>query len=409
MRDYSPQSLPGKTRRVLQARVGPRCGLKEYRVLWLIGCLLGWLAGLGVAESRAHDPGLSTVQGEWSGDRLSLVAGFAPADVESLLPPAAPRAERWGAEEFAAVRGHLQAVAPRLWEISSDGSPVPAGEATVELLPGDNVSFRVAVRLPPATSTVSLRAARLPELPAGHRQFLIVTDERGSVLAKKLLSARDAVIEVSRGPATAPKQPATSTPGAAPVAEASDLPGALEFVRLGIEHIWTGYDHLLFLFALLVVCRTFRSIVGIVTCFTVAHSLTLALATLEWVSVPARVVEPLVAASIVFVGVENLLSRGAEPKGRWALTFGFGLIHGFGFASVLRDLGLGSGGQGVALPLFTFNLGVELGQIALAGVVMPVVWHLRRSPAFLARGVPAISAVVAVAGLYWLAQRVVFS
>jgi hydrogenase/urease accessory protein HupE len=147
--------------------------------------------------------------------------------------------------------------------------------------------------------------------------------------------------------------------------------------------------------------------VAIVTCFTLAHSLTLALATLDLVHVPARWVEPLIAASIVFVGVENLFRRGEEPPGRWALTFGFGLIHGFGFASVLRDLGVGGGGRGLLMPLFSFNLGVELGQVVIAAVVLPLVWRWRKNEKFVARGVPALSGAVALMGLYWLLERTV--
>jgi hypothetical protein len=107
--------------------------------------------------------------------------------------------------------------------------------------------------------------------------------------------------------------------------------------------------------------------------------------------------------------VENVWRRGEEPRGRWALTFGFGLIHGFGFASVLRDLGVGGGAQGIAMPLFTFNLGVELGQIAIAAVVLPLVWQLRKHEGFRRRGVPALSALVALAGLYWLLERTLFA
>jgi hydrogenase/urease accessory protein HupE len=205
-----------------------------------------------------------------------------------------------------------------------------------------------------------------------------------------LLSARDLVLEVPL-----PDEP---------VAERPTFWG---FVKLGVEHIWGGYDHLLFLFALLIVCRTFRSIVAIVSCFTIAHSITLALATLDVVNLPAKWVEPAIAASIVFVGVENLLRRGEEPKGRWALTFAFGLVHGFGFASVLRDLGLGRGSEGIAMPLFTFNLGVELGQIAIAAVVLPIVWQMRKDEKFVQRGVPVLSALVAAAGLYWFLDRTV--
>ncbi|MEO7597450.1 MAG: HupE/UreJ family protein, partial [Opitutus sp.] len=148
------------------------------------------------------------------------------------------------------------------------------------------------------------------------------------------------------------------------------------FLRLGVTHIWTGYDHLLFLFGLLIVCRTLRTVVAIISCFTVAHSLTLALATFDLATLSPRWVEPAIAASIVFVGLENLWRRGAEPRGRMLVTFCFGLVHGFGFANVLRGLGVGSGGRGIALPLFTFNLGVELGQIAVASLVLPIMWQL---------------------------------
>ncbi len=180
------------------------------------------------------------------------------------------------------------------------------------------------------------------------------------------------------------------------------------FFELGVRHIWTGYDHLLFLFGLLAVCASFRSCVTIVTCFTLGHSLTLAAATLDWANLPARYAEPLIAASIVYVGLENLWRRGSEPPRRGALTFCFGLIHGFGFAGVLRELGVGRG-EDVFLPLFSFNLGVEAGQIVIAAAVLPIVWRLRKNEKFLRRGVPAVSALVAAAGLYWLLERTVFA
>jgi hydrogenase/urease accessory protein HupE len=145
-----------------------------------------------------------------------------------------------------------------------------------------------------------------------------------------------------------------------------------------------------------------------VTCFTLAHSLTLALATFNLVHLPSRFVEGAIAASIFFVGAENLFRRGEEPRGRWAVTFGFGLIHGFGFASVLRDLGLGAD-RSVIGPLFSFNLGVELGQIAVAAIVLPLIWRLRQVKKFVDRGVPALSIAVAAAGLFWLLQRTVFT
>jgi hydrogenase/urease accessory protein HupE len=182
-----------------------------------------------------------------------------------------------------------------------------------------------------------------------------------------------------------------------------------DFLQLGVRHIWTGYDHLLFLFGLLVVCRSVRSIVIIISCFTVAHSVTLALVTLGAVHLPSGLVEPLIAASILFVGLENLVRRGAEAKGRGAVAFGFGLIHGFGFANVLRDLGVGASGSSVAVPLLGFNLGVELGQLAVALIALPLLWQLRKSPAFTRLGVPMLSGLVAAIGLYWLLERTVLS
>ena len=180
------------------------------------------------------------------------------------------------------------------------------------------------------------------------------------------------------------------------------------FLELGIEHIWTGYDHLLFLVGLLIVCSRFRTIVAIVCSFTVAHSITLGFAATNTLNLPNRLVEPLIAASILFVGAENLIRRGAEPKGRWAVAFAFGLIHGFGFASVLRELGFGTSDRSIALPLFSFSLGVEMGQIAFAAVFLPVVWQLRKRPGFIRRGVPIISALVAAMGLYWFLERTIF-
>lgn len=354
------------------------------RLAVLFGCFLSF--------ARAHDPGLSTAQGEIKAAFFEIVIGFAPADVEQLLPPSVLRAERWDQEHFELVRPDLLPLARGLWEIRAGDSSLQASAEDVQLLPGDNVSF--TLRFPVAKEgKVTMRALSLSRLPSAHRQFVIITDERGEGMARKLLSAKDNTVEVPIG-----------VDGADTVHTGAGLT-FWRFISLGVEHIWTGYDHLLFLFALLIVCRTFRSIVGIVTCFTVAHSLTLAMATLDVVNLPSRWVEAAIAASIVFVGIENLCRKGEEPRGRWVLTFAFGLIHGFGFASVLRDLGVGYSSAGIAMPLLAFNLGVELGQIAIALVVMPLVWRFRKNVRFLRIGVPAVSLAVAVAGLYWLVER----
>ena len=183
----------------------------------------------------------------------------------------------------------------------------------------------------------------------------------------------------------------------------------LEFFSLGVRHILTGYDHLLFLFGLLIVCRTPRSALLLITCFTLAHSLTLALSTFGLVDLPSRFVEASIAASILYVGLENLLRRDAVLRGRWLLTFAFGLIHGLGFASVLHEMGIAKTGLSAVVPLVAFNLGVEAGQLTIAALVLPIIWQLRKRPGFLRVGVPACSVLVGAAGAYWLFERTVLS
>jgi hypothetical protein len=153
-----------------------------------------------------------------------------------------------------------------------------------------------------------------------------------------------------------------------------------DYLYLGIEHIFTGYDHLAFLFGLLVVAgfsslkSGLRYVLGVVTAFTVAHSLTLIAAGLDWVRLPPRIVEPAIALSIFYVAVENLIVK--KPRFRWLLTFGFGLVHGFGFASVLREIGLPP--RGLVLSLLSFNVGVELGQLSIVALVSPALFLFTR-------------------------------
>jgi len=210
------------------------------------------------------------------------------------------------------------------------------------------------------------------------------------------------------------------------------------FLKEGLHHIWTGYDHLAFLLALLLpavlrrgdtgweAVEGFRTalvrILGIVTAFTAAHSLTLALAVFDVVRPPARWVESAIAASILFAAAGNIRGRtraeGApapvNPAGwsrgfRWlssrpvAVAFLFGLIHGFGFAGVLSEMGLGAGG--VLLPLLGFNAGVELGQMACVLVFFPVAFLLRGSTLYRRGLMPGLSAAVGSLAFAWLVDR----
>lgn len=172
------------------------------------------------------------------------------------------------------------------------------------------------------------------------------------------------------------------------------------FLALGIEHIFTGYDHLLFLVGLLLLGGRFWSLVKIVTAFTVAHSVTLILAALGVVHVSPRIVEPAIALSIAYVGAENLFLKSTDR--RWMIAFAFGLIHGFGFASILREMGLPK--EGLVLSLLSFNVGVEIGQMAVVAVVLPAILLIRKQ-AWQRTAIYASSLAITGMGLYWFVER----
>lgn len=362
----------------------------------LLACVL--LLGL-MARAMAHDPGLSTAQGVLRADTLELTTSFAPTDAQRLLPGAQSAPTELTPATFQADKPRWLAAANHLWEIRVGDAVLPPRDVRVELLAEDNVSFHCSFSLPPGANKITLRGTKFGDLPHGHRQFAIFTNDLKGRIVERLLSVSQPSVELSRFHQDAA--------GGTRVDETA-APGFWGFFKLGLRHIWSGYDHLLFLFGLLIVCRSFRSIVAIVSSFTIAHSLTLALATLDLVNVSPAVVEPAIAASIVFVAIENLWRRGEHSRSRLLVTFAFGLVHGFGFASVLRDLGVGVDGRSYAMPLFSFNLGLEVGQIVVAGIVLPVVWQLRKSEAFVRRGVPIASGVIAAAGLFWFLERTLF-
>jgi hydrogenase/urease accessory protein HupE len=179
------------------------------------------------------------------------------------------------------------------------------------------------------------------------------------------------------------------------------------FVAAGIHHIFIGPDHILFIIGLLLLGGSIGRLLKIVTAFTVAHSITLALAALQLVNPPSRIIEPAIALSIVVVGAENLLGGGRRDF-RAAIAFAFGFVHGFGFASVLREFGLPAQALGAAL--FSFNLGVEAGQLCIVLAVTPLLALVRaRRPEWMGRVVSAGSAAVIAAGAYWFVQRVFFA
>jgi hypothetical protein len=365
------------SRRFIEA--GRRCGL-----------ILGVLTLLPAA-APAHDPGLSTAAIRVFPDRLESHLTFARLDVEAVIPLDADGDGSLSPEELERGRTRLAELTREAVSVHADERAIAPEQPRFHLDETNNFHFQTVFPLR-APKLVVIHSVLIDRLPSNHRQFVVLHGPDDEVLAEVLLSAEQDVMEIDvtelLGPDAVPAPRHTFR----------------NFLWLGVEHIWIGYDHLLFLFGLLIVVPGFRPALIVITSFTVAHSITLALATLDVVHLPGRMVEPLIAATIVYVGVENLLARGG-PHRRWLLTFVFGLMHGFGFAGVLRELGIASGPTGITVPLVAFNLGVELGQVAIAAVALPLIWWLRRWPAFVRYGVPAASVLVALAGAWWLLER----
>lgn len=345
------------------------------RALLPFALLLHW-----IGSAAAHTGGTTgfakvTVEGETVRYSLTL-------DVE-----AASKARNG---PLAADHDALAGIVARHIRISADGTPCAALPGTVQpAQPGRPIVVVVvhyacagpvgALTLRDGLSAVFGRdhhtLANI-EGPGGTEQFLLDPD-------------RSEVRVVIGGP--------TAGEAAAPPAGE----GAYGFFRLGIEHILTGFDHILFLFALILRGGRIGSLLGIVTAFTVAHSLTLGLAVLGVVRPPSWLVEPLIAASIAYVACENIFLQRA-PSRRWLVSLLFGLVHGFGFAGALLELELPR--DGLFSSLLFFNLGVEAGQAMIIALLFPALVLLSRF-AWEKRVVTVISAVVLVAAVGLLTER----
>ncbi|HEY8227782.1 MAG TPA: HupE/UreJ family protein [Pyrinomonadaceae bacterium] len=342
--------------------------------------------GLWSKQVMAHDPGLSTT--EIKVDRnggVTLEMAFAPADAQRISLIDSNGDQKISPAEFEQAKSGLLKTAIDEVELHSDNERLTPLEQSASY---DVESSVVVIRLGFSERVgrhFELKSGIMRFLARGHKQFVTLRDQDGQIVSERMLGLGDDRLTYDF----------RSQKGA--------NRSFREFLILGVEHILTGYDHLAFLLALLLVGGSLRSAAKVISSFTLAHSVTLALATFRFVQVPSHVVEPLIAASIVYVGVENLV-RGHRPN-RWLLTFLFGLVHGLGFASVLRDLGIAHTASSALVPLLSFNMGVELGQLGIAVLVVPLVWKLKRWPKFDLRYVPACSAAIAVVGCYWLFQR----
>ena len=240
------------------------------------------------------------------------------------------------------------------------------------------------------------------DLPAGTKGFRLE-----SAVFDTFGPAHNVIFAVVEGDATQQAVLTLETPGLDydfatqdRTGSPTETGGTTSLFQLGISHILEGYDHLLFLLTLLVAASGWRQMVGIITAFTAAHSVTVGLAVFGVARLPEKLVECTIAASIVWVAAENLFQGGG--RNRWRQTFAFGLVHGFGFAGALLELQLPR--EGLAWSLLLFNTGVEAGQLLVVAPLFPLLLLLRRTP-WSGLVQKALSGAALAMALVWLAQR----
>ena len=363
-------------------------------------------------EVRTHWPDIAALAR--NGLRLSADGTRCTPDAASTPPTEANAPALTGHSDGRYAVLHLQ------WHCAA---PVQALSVDYELFAKTDPTHRGIARVSRAGAVPDGPAPQLAVLSPGsgwHRFRLPALPVAPAPEVATNVSASPAPVAMSGTPA-----PLQADADAAPPPE-SAASTFLGFVREGIHHILIGYDHILFLLSLLLPAVWIRSAVAdprtgvtrtrwlpshnlrlalgnvlkVVTAFTVAHSITLALSVSNVVNPPSRWVESIIAASVVLAALNNIWPLISEA--RWKLTFVFGLVHGFGFASALKDAGLAKGA--LVAPLVGFNVGVEIGQLCIVAGVLPLAWSLRGTRTYRGAFAGGSLAIAAVAGL-WLVQR----
>jgi hydrogenase/urease accessory protein HupE len=349
----------------------------------VLSVLLVIVAALLARPASAHAVGLSRGEYRVAGDIILVSYVFSGAELATGMPAVdADHDGRLSSSEVGAAEEALDRSIVRATRVRADGSPCSAHLDSAQVAEGDAVEVRASFSCSHPPRSVAIDCEFIDQFSASHRH-----------LATVIASAR----ETSFVLVPAQKRIELDLEAAKPP---SATFGAM--VWLGITHIATGYDHLAFLLGLLLLGGRPRTLIGVVTAFTVAHSITLGLAVLRVVSLRPSLVEPGIALSIVYVGIENLFA--AEPTRRWRIAFPFGLLHGFGFAGTLTSLALPR--ASVPAALFGFNLGVEIGQLVVLAIVLPLVLRARREEGFRIWGVRILSVALSVAGCVWFVLRV---
>jgi hypothetical protein len=351
------------------------------------------------AAARAHNPETSYARCVVTDDTVELRLTYDVFTLLKIVDLDANQDARLTREELRAGTPAIQRFLRAHVILEIDGQRADLGEALDAAWPdgaGDSLAapdwhaatsliafpFRHRVATPP--HEVALTFTLFPQLGARHT-VLGVFEHGGQTQEVTFTEAEpDYLFDVSYS-AAPPRETISAAVG--------------RFLRLGIKHIFFGYDHICFLLALVVISR-FGELVKIVTSFTIAHSITLILAALKIVTVPSRLIECGIALTIVYVAAENLWRKNITH--RWALTFFFGLIHGFGFANVLAELRLPR--EATIRCLLSFNVGVEIGQLAIVLMALPLLLLLSRQR-YAPQVKAAISLAVGIFGLGWFIER----
>ena len=344
---------------------------------------------LAPAAASGHPVPFSYVDVRVESDRLDVAVVVHVFDLahDLNLPSPETLLSAGSLNEHAA---RITALVESRLNISADGTPLrsPAWLAP-ELVPErQSVRLRASAGLSQPAGRIDVRVLMFPYDPQ-HKTFLNVYENAG-VAAQAILDANRTTFSYFAG----------TTEGVWAVLR--------KFVPAGLHHILIGPDHILFLVGLLLLGGSMRQLLIVATAFTIAHSITLSLAALRVVIPPPNAIEPAIALSVVYIGADNLLVSGGGRDTRAWVAFAFGLIHGFGFANVLRDMDLPS--RALGWTLFGFNVGVEIGQLLIVAIVgSAFAWIRARSETAGRRLTIAGSVLVLLAGVFWFIERVFFS
>jgi hypothetical protein len=366
--------------------------------------------------SHAHPTGVSKMDFTLKGDTLEALVDVNSADLFFALQ--IPTLTYVPRSEYRPLSDRIAYYFQTRMDVKFDGSGTgmkvlqwrreggePADRLDSSDLADTSVVLRVAWPIPPGTKRMELGSKLFAELqvqPLAHFRLYY----RDQLIKRRFLGLDNRFslpilpdsLEAYHAAATRPPDPG-GAPGPAPDEEAV----VWRFIVLGFTHILPhGLDHILFVLGLFFFSTFLRPLLIQVTAFTIAHSITLGMSIMGVFSLPASIVEPLIALSIVVVAAENIFFRKLKPS-RWILVFAFGLIHGLGFAGVLRELGLPEGK--FVQVLLSFNVGVELGQLAVIAIAAALTAWMWKKPWYFKRVVVPVSLFIGGVGMYWFIER----